>query len=214
MSRAGVTWPRGPAALPLTYRLDGAELHLLGADPVRLLHLLATGDWPAILPGLLDDDGRYAIAVRLYDPDDHLDLDHVWRAACIVGGAIAGTTPANPDADAAAGWWPATRLASLAVHNWMLFDGWAGRRGFDPWAAPLHRTIALAWQFAVEHRPVEGEGKNAKQQPVDVLRRRIFDPPAQHRKQVMKFSAATEREVALAALRDILPGESPAAPAA
>lgn len=205
MSRGGELWPQGPVALPATVRLGDDLVVVRDPGPYRLLHTLASGSWSDLLPGGLGRRDRYLIAVRLYDPADALDFRDLWRASTALGGRLAGVAVGEGH-DAEAAWWPAHRIAQFVVSHWLSFDGWCVRRGFDPHAAPTHRVIAAGWQFMIDHRPSEGDGKNAKQITVEALREKVWTPPGPHRRQVMRHTAAQERAAALAALRDVLPG--------
>lgn len=204
MTPAGEWWPGGPVSLPARVALDG-ELYEVTARPTHeLLHILAASHWPSLLPNGLRPADRLRVARRLYDPADALDLPHLWQAATVLGGRLAGVH-VDEGHDPGAAWWPATRLAAMATRHWMSLDGWAAVHGVDLLRSPLSRLIAVTWQFAVEHRPTEGASKDAKQIPVESLRERIWTPPAAHRKQVMKFTPAQERAAALAAIREALP---------
>lgn len=205
MTRRAELWPDGPVELPAPVRL-GDELYVVRRlPPYDLLHALSGGDWTQLLPrGLRRRDLR-AVALRLYDPADALDLPHLWQVATALGGRLAGTT-VDEGHDPSAGWWPAHRLAQFAVVHWLTFDGWCLRRGFNPHDAPLHRIIAAAWQFRIDHRPTEGTGKHEKQISIEALRTQVWTPPGPHRAQVMRFTASQERAAALAALREALPG--------
>lgn len=205
MTPAGEWWPGGPVTLPASVAIGGARYQVAEQPAMALLRLLAAGQWPSLVPGGLVPADRLRVARRLYDPDDPLDLPHLWQAATILGGRLAGVS-VDEGHDPGAGWWPATRLAALATEHWLSFDGWAAVHGVDLLRSPVSRVIAVAWQFAVEHRPTEGSGKNATQIPVESLRERIWTPPTRHRKQVMRFTAAQERDTALAAIREVMPG--------
>jgi hypothetical protein len=171
----------------------------------ELLHALAVGEWSRLVPIGIRRRDRYRLAMRLYDPGDALDLPHLWQAATALGGRLAGIA-VDEGHDPQAAWWPAHRIAAYVVGNWLLFDGWCVRRGFDPNTATVPRVIAAGWQFAIDTRPAEGTGKDEKPVSVDSLRAKFWTPPGGHRRQVMRFTASQERESALAALREALPG--------
>ncbi len=205
MSAGGPLWPDGPVILPATVRL-GAEVYRVRAAPTyELLHALAAGEWSRLVPGGLSRRDRYRLAVRLYDPADALDFPHLWDVSTALAGRLAGVSVSEGH-DPQAAWWPAHRIARFGVDHWLSFDGWCVRRGFDPHTAPLHRIIAATWQFMIDHRPAEGEGKARRQITVEAFRDQVWTPPGPHRRQVMRHTAAQERAAALAALREVLPG--------
>ena len=171
----------------------------------HLLHAIGSGDWTALVPQGLTRADRRAVALRLYDPGDGLDLPHLWQAGTALAGRVAGVA-VDEGHDPQAAWWPAMRLAGFVIMHWLTFDGWCVRRGFDPHTAPLHRIIAAAWQYRIDTRPDDGAGDKAKPISVEALRKQVWTPPAGHRSQTMKFTPAQERASALAALREVLPG--------
>lgn len=205
MSKRGALWPDGPVALPATIRLGDEHYEVRPIPTFDLLHALSVGDWPRLVPDGLRRRDRLAVAYRLYDPADELDLPHLWQAATALAGRLAGVS-VDEGHDPQAGWWPAHRLAQFVTVHWMSFDGWCVRRGFDPHTAPLHRIIAAGWQFRIDNRPSEGTGDKAKPITVEALRQQVWTPPGPHRKQVMRFTASQERAAALAALREVIPG--------
>jgi hypothetical protein len=202
----GALWPDGPVALPALVRL-GDETYRVRAMPTfDLLYAIGAGDWAALLPYGLGRRDRRALALRLYDPADGLDLVHLWQGSTALAGRLAGVS-VDEGHDPQAAWWPAMRLAGFAVTHWLTFDGWCVRRGFDPHTAPLHRIIAAAWQYRIDTRPDDGAGEGkAKPISVEALRKQVWTPPAGHRSQTMKFTREQERASAMAALREILPG--------
>lgn len=205
MSAGGELWPAGPVTLPTTIALGDQRYRVRAAGTYELLHAIGSGQWSQLLPSGLTRADRYRIAVRLYDPGDALDFEHLWRAATALGGRLAGTV-VDDGQDPEAGWWPAHRITQTLLTHWLSFDGWCVRRGFDPHTAPLHRVVAAGWQFMIDHRPTEGTGKDEKPISVEAFRTRVWTPPGPHRRQAMRFSAAQERDAALAALREALPG--------
>lgn len=205
MSTRGALWPDGPVALPATVRLGDDDYQVRQLPTLPLLHALAEARWSYLVPGALRRRDRLRLAYRLYDPADALDYPHLWRAATILAGRLAGV-PVAEGHDPQARWWPAHRIAQYAVTHWLWFDGWCIRRGFDPHTAPLYRIVAAGWQFMVDTRPTEGTGNDSKPISVEALRERVWTPPGPHRSQVMRHTAAQERAAALAALRDVLPG--------
>lgn len=205
MRSGGELWPDGPVALPATVRLGDQVYRVVEVPTFALLHAIAAGDWSALVPNGLTRTDRYRVAVRLYDPGDALDFAHLWQAGTALGGRVAGVA-VDQGHDPQAAWWPAHRIAAFVVAHWLSFDGWCIRRGFDPHTAPLHRIVAAGWQFMIDNRPAEGDGKARKQITVEALRTQVWTPPGPHRRQVMRFTAAQERSAALAALRESLPG--------
>ncbi|MEV4122922.1 hypothetical protein [Micromonospora sp. NPDC049645] len=205
MAAVGELWAGGPVVLPAEVAVDGRTYRLRARSTVELLDVLARGDWPQLVPNGLIERDRMRLARRLYHPYDPLDLAHCWALSTAIAGRLAGVD-VDEGHDPCAAWWPATRLASHARTHWLSFEGWAATKGCgDLLAGPLHRLIAVAWQFAIEHRPSEGAGDKAKPISVEALRERMWLPPTEHRRQVMRFTASKEREAALAALRDVLP---------
>lgn len=200
----GPLWPGGPVELPASVRLGDESYRVRRLDRWSVLHALAEQQWTRLVPSGLVRADRYRVAVRLYDPGDALDYRHLWQAGTRLGGALAGTLPGEGH-DPGAGWWPATRIAGNLTAHWLSFDGWCVRRGFDPHAAPVHRLIAAGWQFMLDHRPTEGAGKDEKQISPAAFREKVWTPPGPYRSQIMRFTAAQERQAALAALRESLP---------
>lgn len=205
MSLPGELWPGGPVELPAYVKLGGDLFEVRPVPTRELLFACGAGDWTRLVPRALSRADRLRVAERLYDPADALDFPHLWRAGVTLFGRLAGTS-AGEGHDPASAWWPAHRIAGFVVGAWLTFDGWCVRKGFDPWSAPLHRIIAAGWQFRIDYRPTDGAGDKAKQISVEALRDQVWTPPGPHRSQVMRFTATQEREAALAALRDVLPG--------
>lgn len=202
---AGALWAGGPVVLPAEVVVDGRTYRVRARPTVELLDVLARGNWPQLIPNGLAESDRMRLARRLYDPYDPLDLAHCWALSTALAGRLAGVD-VDEGHDPCAAWWPATRLAAYVTTHWLSFEGWAATKGCgDLLAGSLHRLIAVGWQFAIEHRPSEGAGDKAKPISVEALRERMWLPPTEHRRQVMRFTASKEREAALAALRDVLP---------
>lgn len=99
------------------------------ADPVELIGHLAAGSWWDILR-MMDRDLH--LWERLSDPFDRFG---VVAAARVVQSVVAAVTGYS--------WHVACALAGAAVADWNGFDGLAAYRGFDPWTAPVSRTLAL-----------------------------------------------------------------------
>jgi hypothetical protein len=201
VTEAGELWPAGPVALPARVRLGDETYTVRAIGSHELLHVLAEARWTRLVPSGLRERDRLRVARRLYDPADALDFGHLWDVATTLGGRLAGTSIESEQGPVAA-WWAAHRLAQFALGHWMTFDGWCARRGFDPHTAPVHRVIAVAWQFRIDHRETEGAGKDAKPISIEALKQKVWLAPGVQRARALRFTAAHERETALAALRE------------
>jgi len=197
----GELWPDGQVVLPARVRLGDETYTVRAIGSYELLHVLAAGQWTRLVPSGLRRRDLARVAARLYDPADALDFVHLWQAATTLGGRLAGTSVETEQGPISA-WWAGHRLAQFALGHWLTFDGWCVRRGFDPHTAPVHRTIAAAWQFRIDHRETEGVGKEAKPISVESLRQKVWLAPGPQRARAMRFTASHERETALAVLRE------------
>jgi hypothetical protein len=157
--RSALLGPSAPCPTPFT--IDGYR-YVLPELPARTwLEALVCeqpGCWWRIIPTQLGDDGR--LIERLVDRDDQFDLDDLQTAAETVAAAVCGVD-----------FHAACRLAGTAYANWLLFDGWAATRGFDPLAVPIARLLAAvyAWQ----------RGACTKESELGKLDAEIWAPPSQ-----------------------------------
>lgn len=119
-----------PAGFPVTADVDGYELELgAEAEPAEVIARLAAGDWWELL--------------RLLDPEQHVwsrisdyaDAFSVAQAEGLLRDVVQVAT-GYP-------WFASCRLAAHALADWQAFDGLCAYRGYDPWSAPVPRTLAM-----------------------------------------------------------------------
>lgn len=120
-----------PARLPVVADVDGAEVELCAdLDPLAFLDALGRASWWSVFE-LIDAD--QVLGARLADRRDPFTVVQAREIATGVVEAVTGYP-----------WYTACALAGAAVSSWNEFDGLAAYRGFDPWSAPVARTLALA----------------------------------------------------------------------
>lgn len=194
-------WPGGPVELPHTITVDDVELTLPEMPTLRLLHLLAARAWWELLPNAVKPSESAPLFLRLFDDDDELDFEHLWEPAIIVLGRLAGT---GLRTDGGTGWWPAVRLAGQAIADWPLFNAWCAGHGMDPSTAPLWRVIGAIYAWLRSLFPSQDLSK---------LDQEIWAPPpfvanaATVTQELPRHVRDEEAALALAALRETLPGE-------
>lgn len=119
-----------PARLPILAEVDGEEFALpAGTDPLAVLEALAAGSWWAVFRLM---DTEETLGARLADHRDRFSLVQARDLAKGVAEALTGYR-----------WHTACVLAASAVRSWSEFDGLCAYRGFDPWSAPVARTLAM-----------------------------------------------------------------------
>jgi hypothetical protein len=134
--------PPAPAQ-PLDFEIDGETftLPVLGTRAwLEILTLKRPGCWWQAIPTALAGTGFTRLYARLVDNDDTFDIDDLESVAEQVLPHVLGV-----EIDAA------SRLASGAYGNWMLFDSWAATVGLDPIELPIPRLLAAsyAWRRAL-----------------------------------------------------------------
>lgn len=155
----------GPAgAGPLSITVDGRPYTLLvPAAGHELAATAAAGQWPKIMPGLLDPGGREDVTRRIRDPYDAMTHHACWRIAVGVAPELYGVE-----------WWAAGRLCALAVERWRDWSAWCVRRGLDVDTASAHRIVSAVWAWLLDH--VQEEKDMLK------LERQVFEPPPELRR--------------------------------
>jgi hypothetical protein len=116
------------------------DLYVLPELPARAwldaLTLERPACWLQIVPTCLEGDGARDLSHRVVDDNDPMELDDLENVAEAVVARVCGMHV-----------YAASALAVSAVHNWVLFDGWAVTVGLDPLAAPISRTLAAAYAW-------------------------------------------------------------------
>lgn len=141
--------------------VDGCRVVLPEREALWWVKTLAAnppGCWWTVLPmGVRDSDRRWLLE-RLLDEGDPLDLDQVEGLAEQVVGAVCGVNM-----------WAAHRICQMVYGNWMMFDGWAASKGFDPLGAPIGRVLSAAYTWRMSHCE--------KKSDVDKVDMHIWGPP-------------------------------------
>lgn len=124
--------------------VDGHVVELTDRDdPMGLIESLGTGDWWRVFC-MIDADG--VLFTRLNDRDDGFS----------VAGAL-GLVRSMCEALTGYRWYTACSLSATAVSDWSAFDGLAAWRGFDPWEAPVSRSLALVHHCLKSSRETPGD---------------------------------------------------------
>jgi hypothetical protein len=209
-------WPGGPIELPHTLLIDDVPVEIGDVPVPRLLHWLATGNWGALYPlnskstqpGVNDP-----LLTRFVDDNDEVvDYEHLYDVATLLFAHLAGVAPTvgmivteAASTAAAAGWWPAVRLAATALSSWPAYAGWCATHGTDPLNGPLWRVIPTIYAWVMDTAGGEDPSR---------LERDIWAPPPPPRGDVAAAAVAVsgrerdhEAAMALAALDQLLPGE-------
>lgn len=195
-------WPGGPLTLPHTIVHDGVELTVPELPVTDLLYWLGSGQWWQLYPNALPAEDTDPLRQRLFDPDDPFDLVHMHDVATRLFGRLSGMAP--PDGS---GWWPAVRLANVAITQWPVFNAWCTGRGVAPLVDSLMTAVSAAYAWL-------RDGLNAEQ--LSKFELLLWETPAR----AMPPAAATPEELPehlrqeeatafLAALGESLPGQQP-----
>ncbi|WP_241266123.1 hypothetical protein [Streptomyces boncukensis] len=147
--------------MPIT--IDGESYTLMVPDGRTLAGIAASGQWPQIMPGLLDETVQSAVNARIRDPRDEFTLHGCWRIAVGVAPELYGVE-----------WWAASRLCALAQERWRDWSAWCVRRGLDVDTASGHRIVSGVWAWLLEHAHEEKD--------LHKVERAIFDPPPELRR--------------------------------
>ncbi|MFB6813119.1 hypothetical protein ACFCV8_01030 [Streptomyces sp. NPDC056347] len=153
--------PASPGPLPIT--IDDTLLTLQVPDGRVLAGIAVSGQWPQILPGLLDEADREHVIDRLRAASDPM----TWHAAFRI---TLGLAPELYGVE----WWAAQRLCSLAQKRWRDWSAWCARRGLDPDTASGHRIVSSVWAWITDGMQEEKDLFKAE--------RAIFDPPPELRR--------------------------------
>jgi hypothetical protein len=193
-------WPGGPIELPHTITLDGLTLTLPATPTFDLLHLMATGSWWNLLPNALPPQERATLLARVFDDEDPLDFEHLWDPAVTLLGRLAGTASRH---SGGTGWWPAIRMCAWALGDWPLFNAWCAEHGLDIAAAPPWRATGAIYGWLRTLTPAENLAN---------LEQEIWAPPpfavaSTSVDELPRHVRDEEAALALAALRETLPGE-------
>ncbi|MDT0318827.1 hypothetical protein [Streptomyces millisiae] len=113
----------GPTSrVRLAITVDGEPYTLLVPDDGRVLAgIAAAGDWPRLVPGLLDAGSAARWMRHPSDPAEPIG----WRATWRVTTGLADTLYRMP-------WWAACRLCAVAHAQWRDWEAWTVTVGFDP----------------------------------------------------------------------------------
>ncbi|GHI91749.1 hypothetical protein [Streptomyces olivaceus] len=154
----------GPAAPgPLALTIDGRPFTLVVPDGQTLADIAVSGQWPRLLPGLLDEDSRDLLTARIRTPYDPMTWHAVFRIVLGLAPELYGVE-----------WWAAQRLCALARERWRDWSAWCVRRGLDVDTASGHRIVSAVWAWLMDHAQ--------EQKDIVRLERDIFDPPPELRR--------------------------------
>lgn len=133
---------------PLSFRIDGRDLELRALSGAEAYDVAASGNWLLLFPEAVDEDGREWLWERYDDARDLLTVRSLWRIWHGLAPLIYGME-----------WWSATRLAAARTANWLSFESWSIRQGFEPdapWVSPRRMTAALmTWLASSCEKDVE-----------------------------------------------------------
>ncbi|AEM88805.1 hypothetical protein [Streptomyces violaceusniger] len=133
---------------PLPFRIDGRDLEIRALSAAEAYDVAASGNWLLLFPEAVTGDGREWLWSRFDDTRDLLTIRSLWRIWHGLAPHIYGME-----------WWSVTRLAGTRALNWMSFDAWSIRHGFDPdapWVSPRRLTAALmTWLASSCEKDVE-----------------------------------------------------------
>lgn len=147
-------WPGGPLTLPHEFTHDGVRVVIPELPLNDLLYWLSSGQWWQLYPNSVDPDMLSPLRDRLFDPADPLDMIHLHTVATTLFGRLSGMAPSD-----GTGWWPAVRLANLAIGQWPLFHSWCVPRGVTPLHGNLMTTVTAAYAWIREGLNPEQLGK-------------------------------------------------------
>ncbi|WP_019549822.1 MULTISPECIES: hypothetical protein [Streptomycetaceae] len=154
----------GPAEPgPLRISIDRRPYTLTVPDGRTLAGIAASGQWPQLVPGLLEGEERREIDARLRDPDDRLGMYACWRIVLGIAPELFGME-----------WWAAARLCTLAQERWRDWGAWCVRHGMDVDTASAHRIVSGVWAWLVDGAQEERDLHKVEQA--------IFDPPPELRR--------------------------------
>lgn len=124
-----------PARYGFVLEGESYRLHqgLSGAD---LAAAAAGGEWTFLVPEGLVSGDRWRLLCRLVDPDDWVDVPHVYALALIVARQVYGVA-----------WHVAVRLCGVAQTDWVTFHGWCLARGIEPRELTADRICAVVWAW-------------------------------------------------------------------
>lgn len=135
-------WPGGPLTLPHTIVHDGVELTVPELPVTDLFYWLSGAQWWQLYPNALPADTTEPIRTRLFNPDDPFDLVHLHDVATRLFGRLAGMAPLD-----GTGWWPAVRLANVAIMQWPLFNAWCTGHGVKPLDDTLMTAVGATYAW-------------------------------------------------------------------
>jgi len=114
------------------------------ADPPGIIESLGTGDWWRLF--CMIDQPDHELYRRICDRRDGFDA----AAALSLTRVLVETLTGYP-------FFTACSLAATAVSDWATLDGMAAYQGFDPWTAPVARTLAFVHHCLKTSRDTPGD---------------------------------------------------------
>lgn len=150
------------ASAVVGFWLDGERFRLHpGIAGMDLAAAAAAGQWSFLVPDGLVRADRVRLVRRLADPDDELDLPHVYALALTMAQQVFGVP-----------WHVAQRLCGIAESDWTTFHGWSVTHGVtDPRALSGEAVCAVVWAWLVD-RMAWAEADKQRQ-----LRDQVWGPP-------------------------------------
>lgn len=200
-------WRGGPLVLPHEFTLDGLKLVIPKIPTGQLFGWLGHGAWWELFPGCVEPNSMLSTMLRFRSMTDDFDFEHFHDVATVLFGRLTGLHSLDGTGD---GWWPGQRMAATALLDWPSYGAWCAEHGSYPLAGDLFEVMGrvYAWMRATRATPMDKDTYQAREK----LDQRVFAPPPYQR--AISSEASLPRSVrdaeaamALAALRDTLPGE-------
>jgi hypothetical protein len=155
-----------PSLWPPTISVDGHKLRFVEKRPLDLVWIIATDQWPQIVPYGLEEESKEHVLQRLSSDTDQLGLVGLIRLVHKVVERTSGTS------------WHATQvICSMVASQWLEFDAWSVEKSFDTATAPLHRIVAAGYGMIRESYIAEAQNKKRKPEIELIKLQNILWPP-------------------------------------
>lgn len=194
-------WPGGPITLPHIFTHDGVELVVPQLPLNELLYWLSSGQWWQLYPNSVDANTMIPLRHRLFDANDPFDLIHLHNVATTLFGRLSGLAPST-----GTGWWPAVRLANLALAQWPLFHAWCVSHHITPLEGTLMSTMGAAYAWIRDGLAPEQLSKLEQELWATPARESAPSVPSE---ELPEHIRQDEAGAFLAAMGESFPGEQP-----